>query len=67
MALATFSPALKVFSTTLPVSAFLSFVLTKAAPFPGFTCKNSTTVHKPLSNSSVKPFFKSFTEIIRTP
>ena len=67
IAFATFSPALNVFSKTLPVSTFFSFVLTNAAPLPGFTCKNSTTDQSPLSNSRVKPFFKSFTEIINTP
>mgnify|MGYP005966126503 CR=1 FL=1 len=35
------SLGLKVFSTTAPVITFLIFVLTKAAPLPGFTCWNS--------------------------
>ena len=47
------------------MSTFFNFVLTNAAPFPGFTCKNSTTDQRPLSMSSVKPVFKSFTEIIK--
>ena len=53
----------------LAIIVFLifNFVLTNAAPLPGLTCKNSTTDQRPLSSSSVKPFFKSFTEIIRTP
>lgn len=33
--------ARKVFSKELPVMRFLTFVRTKAEPFPGLTCKNS--------------------------
>ena len=35
---------LKVRSTTLPDSTFLSLVRTNAPPLPGLTCWNSTTV-----------------------
>ena len=37
----TFTPALKVRSTTAPVFTLRSFVRTKAPPLPGFTCWNS--------------------------
>ena len=36
-----------------------NFVLTKAAPFPGFTCWNSTTLNTFPSISNVVPFLKS--------
>src|SRR5579884_1699372 len=60
LAVSTFTPALKVLSTTLPVSTCLSLVRTKAGPLPGFTCWNSTTDHSwPLSRLSTMPFFRS--------
>ena len=39
----TDSPARKVFSMVVPEMRFLSLERTKAAPFPGLTCRNSTT------------------------
>ncbi|SKW11315.1 Uncharacterised protein [Mycobacteroides abscessus subsp. abscessus] len=45
VAVSTLTPALKVLSTTLPESTFLSFVRTKAGPLPGFTCWNSVICH----------------------
>src|SRR5450755_30094 len=53
-------PALKVLSTTLPVSTCFNFVRTNAGPLPGLTCWNSTTFHSWLSSDSVMPFFRSF-------
>ena len=38
----TDSPALQVRSTVFPVKKFFNFDLTNAAPFPGFTWRNST-------------------------
>src|SRR3954464_10497419 len=58
-ATSTLVPALKVRSTTWPVSTFLSFVRTNAPPLPGLTCWNSTTFHRTPSRSSVIPFFRS--------
>ena len=53
------SVGLKVFSTTAPEMTFLSFVRTKAAPLPGFTCWNSITCITFPSISNVIPFLKS--------
>src|SRR6187551_913758 len=64
VAVSTLVPALKVLSTTLPVSTFFSVVRTKAPPFPGFTCWNSTTWNRPSSSSRHMPFLKSEVEII---
>jgi len=47
------------YSTTAPVITFFIFVLTKAAPFPGFTCWNSITCMTFPSISNVTPFLKS--------
>jgi hypothetical protein len=47
------SPARNVLSCVVPVLRFLILDLTKAAPLPGFTCRNSasTTVHLDLTLS----------------
>ncbi len=61
LAVSTFTPALKVLSTTLPESTFLSFVRTKAGPLPGLTCWNSTTDQSwSPSSLSTRPFLRSF-------
>src|SRR6266508_1527529 len=60
----TFTPALNVLSTTAPVFTFRSLVRTKAPPFPGFTCWNSTTWKSMPSRSRVMPFFRSFVETL---
>ena len=61
LAVSTFTPALKVLSTTLPESTFFSLVRTKAGPLPGLTCWNSTTVQSwPPSSLSTRPFLRSF-------
>ena len=67
MACSTFSAARNVRSITAPVRAFFRVVRTKAPPLPGFTCWNSTTVNRPLSSSSVMPFFRSFVVIAGMP
>ena len=59
-----FSDGLNVFSKTAPVITFFNFVLTNAAPFPGFTCWNSTTLNTFPSISNVVPFLKSPANII---
>src|ERR1700759_4698382 len=59
LASSTLTPALNVRSTTLPVMMFLSLERTKAPPLPGFTCWNSTTVHRLPSMFRVMPFFRS--------
>src|SRR3954453_8960089 len=64
-ATSTLVPALKVLSTTLPLSTFFSVVRTKAPPLPGLTCWNSTTDHSPLSSWSTMPFLRSFVEAMR--
>mmetsp|Transcript_11003 Transcript_11003/g.36166 ORF Transcript_11003/g.36166 Transcript_11003/m.36166 type:complete len:212 (+) Transcript_11003:2794-3429(+) len=56
-----FSVERKVFSTELPVSRFLSFDRTNAAPLPGLTCINSSTLYGTLSSSTVNPFLRSLT------
>src|SRR5690242_3192283 len=60
VAVSTLVPALNVRSTTLPDSTFFSVVRTNAPPLPGFTCWNSTTVHKSPSRLSTRPFLRSF-------
>src|SRR5215216_431321 len=63
VAVSTLTPALKVLSTTLPESTFLSLVRTKAGPLPGLTCWNSTTDQSwPPSSLSTMPFLRSFVE-----
>src|SRR3954471_14520633 len=59
VAVSTLVPALKVLSTTLPESTFLSLVRTNAPPFPGLTCWNSTTDQSWPSRLSTRPFFRS--------
>src|SRR5262249_13729531 len=56
----TFTPALNVRSTTLPLITFFSLVRTNAPPFPGLTCWNSTTFQSWPSMLSVMPFLRSF-------
>ena len=48
-----------VLSTTAPVSTFLSFVRTKAPPFPGFTCWKYAIAQRPPSISRTIPLRKS--------
>src|SRR3954452_20410031 len=64
-ATSTLVPALKVLSTTLPLTTFFSVVRTNAPPLPGLTCWNSTTDHSPLSSWSTMPFLRSFVEAMR--
>src|SRR5690606_4450617 len=59
-AVSTFTPALKVLSSTRPVRTFLSLVRTNAPPLPGLTCWNSITVQSCPSRLSTRPFFRSF-------
>ena len=47
-------------STTEPESRFFSFVRTKAPPFPGFTCWNSTMRQTLLSSWMCIPFLNWF-------
>src|SRR5688500_14897769 len=49
----------KVRSWVLPVRRLRSLVRTKAPPFPGLTCWNSTTWNRPSGRSSVMPFLRS--------
>ena len=62
VAVSTLTPALKVLSTTLPVSTFFSVVRTKAGPLPGLTCWNSVIVQSWPSRLSTRPFLKSLVE-----
>src|SRR5512143_3195031 len=55
----TLSPLRKVCSITAPVFRFLSFVRTKAPPFPGFTCWKKTMTKGARSNSIFRPLRKS--------
>src|SRR4028118_1323958 len=59
VAVSTLRPALKVLSTTLPDSTFLSLVRTNAGPLPGLTCWNSTTDQRFPSMLSTRPFLRS--------
>src|SRR5579875_3261510 len=52
-----FSPARNVLSITLPSEARRSLVRTNAAPLPGFTCWNSSTLKTVPSTSMWLPFF----------
>src|SRR3954454_10644045 len=65
VAVSTLVPALKVLSTGLLDSTFLSFVRTKAGPLPGFTCWNSTTAQSWPSMLRTMPFFRSFVVAMR--
>ena len=60
VAVSTLVPALKVLSTTLPVSTFFSVVRTNAPPLPGLTCWNAETAQSWPSRLSTRPFFRSF-------
>src|SRR5690349_16025218 len=60
VAVSTLVPALKVLSTTLPVSTFFSVVRTNAPPLPGFTCWNAVTDHSWPSRFSTSTFLSSF-------
>ena len=64
-------PALKVLSTTLPVSMFFSLVRTKAAPLPGLTWRNSTICHNPLLWFKTMPFLmpvlREFLVLVQSP
>src|SRR3974390_1057656 len=62
MACSSFSSARYVRSITAPLRTFLSLVRTKAPPFPGLTCWNSTTLNRPSGRSRLMPFFKSLVE-----
>src|SRR5665213_4073903 len=62
MACSTCSPARNVRSITAPVLTFFSLVRTKAPPFPGFTCWNSTTANKPSVRLRVIPLRRSLVE-----
>src|SRR5215217_3736548 len=64
LTLSNFSPALKVFSTTAPVSMFLKRVRTKAPPLPGFTCWKYRIVKRLPSVLMAAPFLNWFVEII---
>src|SRR5580704_12442741 len=59
VATSTFTPALKVRSTTLPDRTFFSLVRTNAPPLPGLTCWKSTTLQSWPSRFSVMPFLRS--------
>src|SRR3974390_338416 len=62
MACSSFSSARYVRSITAPLRTFLSLVRTKAPPFPGLTCWNSTTLNRPWGRSRLMPFFRSLVE-----
>ena len=53
----------EVFSKTLPLVTLLSLVLTKAGPFPGFTCCVLSTSHKSFLYSISIPTLISLAEI----
>src|SRR6478735_9419251 len=65
VAVSTLVPALKVLSTVLLDSTFLSLVRTKAGPLPGLTCWNSTTAQSWPSMLRTMPFFRSFVVAMR--
>src|ERR1041384_1217277 len=52
---ASFSPERMLRSTTAPVSRFLNLVRVKAAPLPGLTNWNSTTVYGFPSINTLRP------------
>ena len=51
-------------SITFPEVTLLSFVLTKAGPLPGLTCKKSIILKISLLNLMHKPFLMSDVEAI---
>src|SRR5918998_5632390 len=60
----SFSPARKVFSTTAPLSMFLSRVLTKAPPLPGLTCWKYRIVKRLPSTLIAVPFLNWLVDIM---
>src|SRR5215213_6639065 len=60
----SFSPARKVFSTTAPLSMFLSRVLTNAPPFPGLTCWKYRIVKRLPSTLIAVPFLNWLVDIM---
>mmetsp|Transcript_2222 Transcript_2222/g.5524 ORF Transcript_2222/g.5524 Transcript_2222/m.5524 type:complete len:210 (+) Transcript_2222:300-929(+) len=60
------SPARQVFSTELPVIRFFNLERTNAAPLPGLTCRNSTTLYGAPASSIVSPILKSLDVSIET-
>src|SRR3712207_256831 len=60
----SFSPARKVFSTTAPVSMFLSRVLTNAPPLPGLTCWKYRMVNRFPSTRMALPFLNWLVDIM---
>src|SRR6266571_5781406 len=67
MANPTFTPALKVRSTTAPDFTFRSLVRTNAPPFPGLTCWNSMIWYSVPSRSSVIPRLRSLVLTLMAP
>src|SRR5919112_3089854 len=60
----SFSPARKVFSTTAPLSMFLSRVLTNAPPLPGLTCWKYRIVNLLPSTRMAIPFLNWLVDIM---
>src|SRR5829696_7321589 len=60
----SFSPARKVFSTTAPLSMFLSRVLTNAPPLPGLTCWKNRIVNRLPSTRMAVPFLNWLVDIM---
>src|SRR5918997_5985074 len=60
----SFSPARKVFSTTAPLSMFLSRVLTNAPPLPGLTCWKNRIVNRLPSTRIAVPFLNWLVDIM---
>src|SRR5829696_2301395 len=60
----SFSPARKVFSTTAPLSIFLSRVLTNAPPLPGLTCWKYRIVKRLPSTLIAVPFLNWLVDIM---
>src|SRR5918997_6938527 len=64
LTLSSFSPARNVFSTTAPVSMFLSLVLTNAPPLPGLTCWKYRIVNRLPSTRMALPFLNWLVDIM---
>src|SRR4028119_461908 len=60
----SFSPALKVFSTTAPESMLRSRVLTNAPPLPGLTCWKNRMVKRLPSTRMALPFLNWLVDIM---
>src|SRR5215218_3319289 len=60
----SFSPARKAFSTTAPLSIFLSRVLTNAPPLPGLTCWKYRIVKRLPSTLIAVPFLNWLVDIM---